>query len=157
MKHIREQRRHSRREGVQGLLYEISFYLELAVAALVILLLIGHIIGIAVRMVQTPDFLFDEATFNRFLAMCLNAAVGIEFLKMLCRHSMDAVIEVLLFTLARHLIIEQYSMGESLLCVVAIAILFVVRKFLFVPKADKSWTGTTEETANEFTHSEYEE
>lgn len=156
MKRIRDEKRHSRREGVQGLLYEISFYLELAVAALVILLLVGHIIGIAVRMVRTPDFLFDEDTFNRFLAMCLNAAVGIEFLKMLCRHSMDAVIEVLLFTLARHLIIEQYSMAESLLCIVAIAILFVVRKFLFVPKADKSWTGSTEETANEFSHSDHE-
>ena len=64
-----------------------------------------------------------------------------QFLKMLCRHNMDAVIEVLLFTLARHLIISQSNMFDSLLCIFAIAVLFVVRKFLFVPQVDKGWSG----------------
>ena len=128
---------HYSREQTQNLLYEIAFYLELAAAALVIILIICQVIGLAVDMFSDTGKLIDTENFNHFLELVLNIVVGIEFLKMLCRHSMDAVIEVLLFTLARQLIVTQHSMLEGLLCIVGIAVLFVVRKFLFVPKVDK--------------------
>jgi len=133
----KHERNHYRREQVQALLYEIAFYLELAAAALVIILIICQVVGLAMEMFRDPAVLADTKQFTHFLEICLNIVVGIEFLKMLCRHNMDAVIEVLLFTLARHLIITQHSMLEGLMCIVSIAILFVVRKFLFVPKIDK--------------------
>ena len=57
---------------------------------------------------------------------------------MLCRHNMDSVIEVLMFAMTRHLIVEETSMLEGLICVVAVSILFVVRKFLFVAKIDRT-------------------
>ena len=49
---------------------------------------------------------------------------------------MDAVIEVLLFTLSRHLIVKHFEITEGLICVIAISILFGVRKFLFVAQMD---------------------
>lgn len=128
--------KHSQRVRIQSALHEIAFYLELAAAALVIVLIVCQIIGLAIEMFSQPSALIHSESFNHFLELCLNVVVGIEFLKMLCRHNMDAVIEVLLFTLARHLIINQHSMVEGLLCIVSIAILFVVRKFLFVPQVD---------------------
>ena len=128
--------KHFQRENVQSALHEIAFYLELAAAALVIILILCQIVGVAVEMLSKPSALLHSENFNHFLELCLNVVVGIEFLKMLCRHNMDAVIEVLLFTLARHLIIGQHTMLEGLLCIVSIAILFVVRKFLFVPQID---------------------
>ena len=128
--------KHFQRERVQSALHEIAFYLELAAAALVIILIICQIIGLAIEMFSDPAALTNSGLFTHFLEICLNVVVGIEFLKMLCRHNMDAVIEVLLFTLARHLIISQHSMLEGLLCIISIAILFVVRKFLFVPQID---------------------
>ena len=51
---------------------------------------------------------------------------------------MDSVIEVLMFAMTRHLIVEETSMLEGLICVVAVSILFVVRKFLFVAKIDRT-------------------
>ncbi len=134
----RHDRNHYRREQVQALLYEIAFYLELIAAALVIILIVCQAVGLAIEMFRAPGALLDTDLFTHFLEICLNLVVGIEFLKMLCRHNMDAVIEVLLFTLARQLIINHYSMLEGLLCIAAIAILFVVRKYLFVPKIDKA-------------------
>ena len=126
--------KHFQRENVQSALHEIAFYLELAAAALILILC--QIVGVAVEMLSKPSALLHSESFSHFLELCLNVVVGIEFLKMLCRHNMDAVIEVLLFTLARHLIIGQHTMLEGLLCIVSIAILFVVRKFLFVPQID---------------------
>lgn len=133
----RHEKNYYRRERVQALLYEIAFYLELAAAALVIVLIICQVIGLAIDMFSDVGQLTSSENFNQFLALALNIVVGIEFLKMLCRHSMDAVIEVLLFTLARQLIVTQHSMVEGLLCILAIGILFVVRKYLFIPKIDK--------------------
>lgn len=130
--------RHLRREWIQALLHEIAFYLELASAALVIVLIVGQIIGLAIEMFSQPSALLENSRFTHFLEISLNLVVGVEFLKMLCRHNMDAVIEVLLFTLARHLIISLHTMLEGLLCIVAIAILFVVRKYLFIPQIDKA-------------------
>ena len=128
---------HKIRPKVQRILYEVSFYLELAAAVLVIALIIGQIIGLGIDMFSNaPDMLKSE-TFTELLETCLNVVIGIEFLKMLCRHNMGAVIEVLLFTLARHLIVAQYNMVDGLLCVVAISLLFVVRKYLFISKIDK--------------------
>ena len=131
-----QERHHHRRERVQGLLYEISFYLELIAAVLVIVLIIAQVVGLAIDMFSNTASLVDSENFNHFLELALNIVVGIEFLKMLCRHNMNAVIEVLLFTMARHLIVNQTSMLEGLLCIIAVAILFVVRKFLFVPQVD---------------------
>ena len=128
--------KHTQRVRIQSALHEIAFYLELAAAALVIVLIVCQIVGLAIEMFSQPSALIHSESFNHFLELCLNVVVGIEFLKMLCRHNMDAVIEVLLFTLARHLIIGQHTMLEGLLCIVSIAILFVVRKFLFVPQID---------------------
>lgn len=141
--------KHDRREKVQAALHEIAFYLELAAAALVIILIICQVVGLAIEMFSHPAALVDTDRFNHFLELVLNLVVGIEFLKMLCRHNMDAVIEVLLFALARHLIITQHSMVEGLLCIVSIAILFVVRKFLFVPQIDKPDARKHGQTENE--------
>lgn len=133
----KHERQHYRREKVQALLHEIAFYLELIAALLVVILIVFQIIGLGIDMFSDINMLSDSDFFTHFLELALNIVVGIEFLKMLCRHNMDAVIEVLLFTLARHLIVNQHSMVEGLLCIVSIAILFVVRKFLFIPKIDK--------------------
>ena len=43
--------------------------------------------------------------FNTLLASAFNLVIGIEFIKMLCKHSPDTVIEVLLFAIARKLIV----------------------------------------------------
>ncbi len=125
-----------RRETTQTFLYEITFFLELIVAAMVIIIIIGMIIGMAIELIQSPSLLTDASRFTHLLGTIMNIVVGIEFLKMLCRHNLDSVIEVLLFALARQLIATQHTVLESLLCVVSVTILFLVRKYLFVPKLD---------------------
>ena len=50
---------------------------------------------------------------------------------MLCKHTPATVIEVLLFAIARQLIVEHTSTLENLVGIISIAILFAVRKYLF--------------------------
>lgn len=73
----------------------------------------------------------NTETFNVLLASAFNLVIGIEFIKMLCKHSPDTVIEVLLFAIARKLIVEHTSTSENLVGIISIGILFATRKYLF--------------------------
>lgn len=63
----------------------------------------------------------------------LDIVIGIEFIKMLAKHSPGSSLEVLLYAIARHLVVGHDSALENLLSVGAIALIFIVRKFFFVP------------------------
>ena len=79
----------------------------------------------------------DKNAFQNFLSIAFNIIIGIEFLKMLFKYNVNTVIEVLLFAIARQLIVEHPTVYENFLGVASIAVLFVVRKFLFIPELDK--------------------
>lgn len=72
-------------------------------------------------------------TFQQVLEQAFNLAIGIEFIKMLAKHTPGSAIEVLLFAMARQLVIGHMTPVENLLGVIAIGIIFIIRKFLFVP------------------------
>lgn len=69
--------------------------------------------------------------FTEYLSIAFNFVIGIEFIKMLCKHTPETVIEVLLFAIARQLIVEHMTIFQNLIGVAAIAALFATRKYLF--------------------------
>ena len=99
------------------------------------LLLAVGIFIMTVRLILTFGNLSD---FNKYpnyddlLTTCFNLAIGIEMVRMLYFHSPQTMYEVLLFAIARQIIIDHSSPVNSLVGVVSIAILFATRKFLFV-------------------------
>lgn len=109
-----------------------------------ILIAISVIIGLLITLTTLPRemaTLYAGGGFNNFLKATFNIIIGIELLKMLCRHDLDSVVEVLLFAVARSIIVEHMPILETLLGILAIAILFLVRKFLFVSALDKTDNG----------------
>ena len=124
-----------RRYSIQKSLYEICFFLEFALAILVVIEFFSE----AVLFIRNiPEVTLGGLDYSVHLKRALDIVIGIELIKMLCRHNMDSVIEVLMFAMTRHLIVEETSMLDGLICVVAVSILFVVRKFLFVAKIDRT-------------------
>ena len=63
----------------------------------------------------------------------VNLIIGVEFIKMLAKHTPGSAIEVLLFAIARQMVVEHTSPLENLIGIVTIALIFAIRKFLFVP------------------------
>ena len=55
---------------------------------------------------------------------------------MLCRHSAQTVVEVLMFATARQMVVEHMKPSQTLIGVIAIAILFAIRKFLMTEDDD---------------------
>ena len=95
-------------------------------------------ISIAISVVYlvfdlTSIFSIDKNldAFNSYLSKAFNFVIGIEFIKMLCKHTPQTVIEVLLFAIARQLIVEHMSIFENLMGILCIGALFAIRKYLF--------------------------
>ena len=55
---------------------------------------------------------------------------------MLCRHDLDSIIEVMIFAVTKALIINHESEVGILFGIVGVAILFAIRKFLFLSASD---------------------
>lgn len=134
-----------------SLLTKVCALLELGVAVVLILailasglLLITELGMVLLTKPQTLDL-------SQALSDALALVVGIEFVKMLIKHTPEAVVEVLLFAIAREMIVFHTSSLETLIGVVAVGVIFVIRKFLcpnaLLPKApwDQGETGGPEQ------------
>lgn len=118
------------RKKLQDQMFEISYIIEL---------FISLIVGVAV-VILAARMVIDIATTHIYnqgisslviiLDNAITLAIGAELIKMLCKHTPETIIEVLAFALARQLIVGHVASWESLITVVAIAVLFAVRRFL---------------------------
>ncbi len=127
------------KRDIQDRVYKLAICIETffaIVIAIVIVLLAVKLITIIFQ----PGFFVDEESFSNFLKNALGLVVGVEFVKMLVRHTMDNVVEVLIFAISRHLIVYHLEIWEMLIGVLCIAILFAIRKFLVVSLDEEKHT-----------------
>lgn len=90
------------------------------------------VVGVAQELGEDPmAFSIDD-----FLAKVLLIIMGIEFVKMLMLHTYGAVIDVLLFAMARQMIITHNGPEGTLLSVLSVALIFAIKKFLYT---GESW------------------
>ena len=65
------------------------------------------------------------------LAAAIQLIIAVEFVKMLAKHSPASAVEVVLFVIAKRVILDESTSVEMLLGVLSLAILFAIRKYLF--------------------------
>ena len=112
------------RKALRSYIIQASTLLEIVLSGLV---LIGLLLSFIPLLKWMPGLLFDgnDVEIRGFLERALDIVIGVEFIKMLAKHSPGSSLEVLLYAIARHMVVGHES-G-------AIALIFVVRKFFFVP------------------------
>ena len=126
------------REKARNFIQKSCDVLELLVAVAVGVGLIVSLILYIPEGVALLTKSGDTSTFLLFLEDMFSVVVGIEFIKMLCKPSAENVIEVLVFLIARHMIIGSNSALDILLSVVSVALLYGVRLVLRREKAKKT-------------------
>lgn len=112
------------------------FWLETIFAVFVI---ISVIIGAVELFHYVRNILFAQPPdiynmFRDMLGYLLLLVIGLELALMLIRHTPGSVIEVMFFAIARKILIYTTETYEFLIGVIALAGLFAIRRFLFVPK-----------------------
>lgn len=127
------------RKFLQTTLYELSFYVEILISIILVLVLLA----LTGRLLVDLGSVFTQAGtigdyLQGFLNQAMSIAIGVELIKMLSKHTSGTIIEVLLFAVARQLVISHGSALDTLLSVLAIAALFATRKYLFTSFDDAS-------------------
>ena len=84
-------------------------------------------------MASLTELAFDEYI-EDILITAFNAVLVIEFIRMLIKHSMNTIVEVLIFAIARGLVVGHEVPIETLVRIVCIAILLPCSKYLFYDK-----------------------
>lgn len=127
---------HRIRKHFNELIYNVARYTEIVLS--IVILIVIALSGL--RLIYTTAGIsilnMDTDFFTTFLSQALSLVVGVEFVKMLCRHSAQTVVEVLLFATARQMVVEHMDPVQTLIGVIAIAILFAIRKFLMTEDSD---------------------
>ena len=96
------------RTSLRNRIIQASSLLEVLLSGLV---LIGLLLSVVPLIRWMPGLLFDgnEAEIRTFLERSLDIVIGIEFIKMLAKHSPGSSLEVLLYAIARHLVVGHDS------------------------------------------------
>ncbi|MDR3766740.1 MAG: hypothetical protein Q3Y08_06865 [Butyricicoccus sp.] len=120
---------------LRELMRRLSDLLELLIGFLLLIALCAALIGLVCEVSPTK-LVADPNVFSDYLGIASAIVIGLEFVKMLCTHTIDSVIEIMLLAIARQMITEHTSPLENLLAVLSIGVLYLVRKFLYIPKKD---------------------
>lgn len=111
-------------------LYQLARYIEIIFAIIILGAIAFQTIPLVHELSNLSGSSLNMDFFSGFLANSLALVVGLEFVKMLCKHSVETVVEVLMFAIARQMVVEHLGTLEILIGVIAIAVLFAVRKYL---------------------------
>lgn len=113
--------------------FSIAIHALEYVVALLMLGVLIYLIGYEVyRMFTVDGYVVSTGT---YLQNVLTVVVGLEFVRMLINLTPGNILEVLIVALARQVLIDNDSVLGNLVCIVCIAGLFAVRRFL-VPRAE---------------------
>lgn len=120
------------RKKIQDIIYGFARVLELILSVLLIIMIVIFTIKLIIEAF-TPEFIMAESDmFNLFIEELMTLAVGVELIKMLCVHTPGTVVEVLLFAIARSIVVSHSSVVDTFVGVMCIIVLFATRKFLFL-------------------------
>ena len=113
----------------------LEFIISFVLAAGIIILLVQLILS----MPNVPD-LNIYPNYEDLVETCFNLIIGVELIRMLYQHKPSTVFEVLLFAIARQVIMAHNNPVSSLIGVISIALLFATNTnfcfFLFKSFSD---------------------
>ena len=123
---------------VRGLL-RTAWVLELVVAVVILAVTLVELFLVGETTLR--ELLAGRFDLDGFFVSAMTIVVGVEFVKMLLLHSPRAVTDVLLFAIARQLVVSHTTSLETLLGVAAVALIFVIKKFLHTEEDDGAAAG----------------
>ena len=118
------------RKKLQDKMFEASYIFELIISLLVGVAILVFTVHMVIDLINVSVSAKGVEALVEILDDAITLAIGAELIKMLCKHTPETVIEVLAFALARQLIVGHAGAVENIITVLAIAVLFAIRRFL---------------------------
>ena len=118
------------KEKFSNLMFKIIQIFELIVAIFITTVIIFMLYNLVSQIINNDIFQMSSSDFSTFLASALSLVVGLEFVKLLCQHTPENLIEVLMLAISRQMVVEHLDTFQMLLGVVSIVALLTAKKYL---------------------------
>ena len=118
--------------SIEHKLEKYTYILEMTIAVLLA-------IGITIGLIDLVKYFYEiyitapgesYELFEKFLGYALVLIVGVELMLMIINHSTKAILELILFVIARKMLIYSHTMLDLVLGTLSIAIVFATLRFL---------------------------
>lgn len=113
-------------------IHKVVHIIEVVIAVLTLIVMIG-LMGFELYKMFTVSGYFDTA--STYLHHVLTIVVGLEFVRMLINMTPANTLEVIIVAISRQVIVNHDNALSNIACVVCIAGLFAIKRFL-IPKED---------------------
>lgn len=120
---------------IQTKLYRIAIHLEILVGLCILIAIATATVGLFLD-IRLSSIILAPETLQSYLTTAMTIIIGIEFVKMIFSYTIDTVVEVMMLAVARQMVLTHTSPIENLITIVSVALLFVIRKYLFVRQLD---------------------
>lgn len=117
-------------DSIKRLAHRIERGVEFGMAVIVIIavaLEIFHLIPMIGELAHAPS---GAGLYDQFLGYVLDIVIGVEFFRLLAAPDLKVVLEVMMFAVTRHMIVEDTTSLENLLTIIGIGILAYLQYFL---------------------------
>ena len=121
---------------IEKVLHYVVEVVEIVVAIITLCAMI-YLLFTEVAKIFDHNFVVNEhlSDSKHFLENILGIVIGLEFVSMLVDFTPANILEVLVLAISRHVIINHSDPVSTIVCVVCIAGLFAIRRFL-IPRED---------------------
>jgi len=127
---------HKKHNKLNTVLDKITYYFEVGFTALILIIVIIKGIEL-IADISGYRLAIIPMEFERILSAAFALVIGVEFTKMLYKHTPETIIDVLLFAIARQTIIYHTNMIDMLVGVVAIGGLFAAKHYFIYMRSKK--------------------
>jgi len=105
---------------------EIIFSIFIIIGILIVSVILVRDLVTGIIKEFRGEFVFD---FRSFIGLIMQLIIGVEFVKMLSKHTPESTIEVLMFVVARKIIIDDPNYIDIGLGILSIGVLFMIKHF----------------------------
>lgn len=121
---------------ISHIIFKFVQAFEVAVSLIIAVVVVFMLYNLIVSILKTDILAMNSAEFSNFLSSALTLVVGLEFVKLLCQHTPENLIDVLMLAISRQIVVEHHETFSLLLGILSIMCLLIARKFLSDLKKD---------------------
>ncbi|MCJ7856269.1 transporter [Lachnospiraceae bacterium NSJ-143] len=126
------------KDRASSLMFKFIQVFEIVVSVIITVVIIFMIYNLISSVIQSNVLTMTSSDFSNFLSAALTLVVGLEFVKLLCQHTPENLIEVLMLAISRQMVVEHLDTFQMLLGVISIIGLLAAKKYLTDSKAKKA-------------------
>lgn len=116
----------------EAFIHKVLHILEFTIAVMTLIVLVGMLCMEIYKMITVAGYF---SNLDNYLHNILTIVVGLEFVRMLIDLTPANTLEVLIVAIARYVILSHDDPVSNVTCVLCIAGLFAIRRFL-IPKKE---------------------